>query len=56
MRFYIFIQCRYLTTGVICSVLGFQLLREQESFAVTGYEIFGFFPVSLGKMNYNSLS
>ena len=39
---------------MICSVLGFQLLREQGSFAVTGDEIL-VFAVSLGKMSYNNL-
>ena len=39
---------------MICSVLGFQLLREQRSFAVAGDEIF-VFTVSLGKVSYNSL-
>ena len=33
-------QCRDLSTGVICSDLWFQLLREQGSFAVTGDETF----------------
>ena len=28
---------------MICSVLGFELLHEQESFAVAGDEIFVFF-------------
>ena len=32
---------------------GFELLREQESFAAPGEEIF--FAVSLGKISYNSL-
>ena len=48
MRSSILSQCRDLSTGVICSVLGFQLLREQGSFAVIGVEIF-VFTVSLGK-------
>ena len=39
---------------VICSVLGFQILREQGSFAVAGDEIF-VFVVSLGKVSWNSL-
>ena len=41
MLFY-FEQCRDLSTGLICSGLGFQLLREHGSFAVTGDEIFVF--------------
>ena len=46
-----FEQCIDLNILMICSVLGFQLLRQQESFAVISV----FFAVSLGKMSYNSL-
>ena len=49
----IFFYCRDLSTGVICSVLGFQLLREKESFVVTGEKIIAF-AVSLCKVSYNS--
>ena len=45
---------RDLSTGVICSVLGFRLLREQRSFVVAENEIF-VFAVNLGKVSYNSL-
>ena len=54
MRSSIFNQCRDLDTEVICSVLWFQLLREQGSFAVTGDEIF-VFAVNLGKLCRNGL-
>ena len=54
MRSSILSQCRDLSTGVICTVLRFQLMREQGTFAVTGDEIF-VFAESLGKVNYNSL-
>ena len=54
MRSSILSQCRDLSTGVICSVLGFELLREQGSFAVAVDEIF-VYAASLGKMSYNSL-
>ena len=47
-------KLRDLSTGVMCSVVGFQLLREQQSFAVTGDEIF-VFVVSLGIVSYDSL-
>ena len=39
---------------MICSVLGFYLLREQGSFAIAGYKIF-VFAVSLGRVSCNSL-
>ena len=39
MRSTILSQCRDLSSG-LCAVLGFQLLSEQESFAVAGNEIF----------------
>ena len=48
MRSSILSQCRDLSTEVICSVFGFELLREQGSFAVAGDKIF-VFAVSLGK-------
>ena len=47
-------QCRDLSTGKMCSVLKFQLLREKGSFAVAGDEIF-VFAVNLGKVSYNNL-
>ena len=50
----IFSQCRDLSTGLICSVLGLQLLREQGFFAVAGDAIF-VFVVNLGKVSYNCL-
>ena len=55
MRSSILNHCRDLSTGVICSVLGFQLMHKQGSFAVTGDEIF-VFVVSLGKVGYNSVT
>ena len=55
MRFSIMSHCRDLSTGVICSVLGFLLLHEQVSSAVTGDEIF-VLAVSLGKKSYSSLN
>ena len=54
MRSSILSQCRNLRTGVICSVLRFQLLREQVSFAVAGDEIY-VFTVSLDRVSYTSL-
>ena len=54
MRSSILSQWRDFSIGVTCSVLGFQLLRKQGSFVVTGDEIF-VSAVSLGKVSYNSL-
>ena len=51
---FILCQCRDFSTGVKCSVWGFQLLLEQGSFAVTGDKIFDL-AVSLGKVSYNGL-
>ena len=54
MRSSILSQCSDFSTGVICSVLGFELLSEQEISAVARDEIF-VFAVSLGNVSYNSL-
>ena len=45
---------RFKYRGDMLSFWGFELLREQGSFAVAGDEIF-VFAVSLGKVSYNSL-
>ena len=53
MRSSILSQFGDLGTGVICSVFGFQLLREQGSYAVIGDDIF-VFAVSLGNVQGSS--
>ena len=48
-------QCRDLSTGVICSVMGVLVTaRAREFFAVAGDEIF-VFAVILGRVSCNSL-